>query len=199
MPKPRGRPRSFDEPEVRARMMQLFWEKGYSATSLNDLCEATGLTRPSLYNSFGPKQEMYLAALDLFTARMRERVLAAVGGAGSLEEALAALFLGVMALYYEANEGEPLGCMLFGTAVVEAPSHPEIREALQARIARVEAMLRAVFARFQPEACPEAAQLGAQLAGATLQSIAIRARAGFPREDLTRFARASAAALARLV
>ena len=48
-PRRRGRPRSFDERAVLARARAVFLEKGYDATSLDDLSAATGLTRPSLF------------------------------------------------------------------------------------------------------------------------------------------------------
>lgn len=46
--------------------MQVFWKKGYVATSYSDLTIATGLTKPSLYNAYGDKKNMYLRCLDVF-------------------------------------------------------------------------------------------------------------------------------------
>jgi len=49
----RGRPRKFDEADVTARLMNLFWDKGYEATSLSDIVTVTGLKKGSLYKVFG--------------------------------------------------------------------------------------------------------------------------------------------------
>ena len=49
--------------------MEVFWTKGYEATSLDDLCEATGLSRSSLYAAFGDKRDMLFKSLDLYVER----------------------------------------------------------------------------------------------------------------------------------
>jgi TetR/AcrR family transcriptional repressor of nem operon len=53
----------FDREQVLDAALQAFWRKGYEATSLSDLLEATGLARQSLYNTFGDKRALFLAAL----------------------------------------------------------------------------------------------------------------------------------------
>ncbi|MGE8331251.1 MAG: TetR/AcrR family transcriptional regulator, partial [Paraburkholderia nemoris] len=60
----RGRPREFDTDTVLASASQVFWNHGYHATSIDDLCKATGLLRGSLYGVFGDKHGIMLAALD---------------------------------------------------------------------------------------------------------------------------------------
>lgn len=54
--------------------MELFWLKGYAATSLNDLADATGLNKKSLYNEFGSKEALFKAALDRYNASRFPRV-----------------------------------------------------------------------------------------------------------------------------
>ena len=58
-----GRPREFDEADVLAKIMSLFWERGYEGTGLSDIMNATGLQKGSLYKAFGSKQDMYVRAL----------------------------------------------------------------------------------------------------------------------------------------
>src|ERR671935_2536743 len=53
----------FDHDKVLEKALDAFWRKGYEATSLSDLLEATGLARQSLYNAFGDKRALFLAAL----------------------------------------------------------------------------------------------------------------------------------------
>jgi TetR/AcrR family transcriptional regulator, transcriptional repressor for nem operon len=57
-----GRPASFDQTELLETIQTLFWDKGYWATSLDDIMQATGLGKGSLYGAYGSKQEMYVAA-----------------------------------------------------------------------------------------------------------------------------------------
>jgi TetR/AcrR family transcriptional regulator, transcriptional repressor for nem operon len=66
------RPRSFDDAEVTDAAREVFWSRGYAATSVDDLCEATGLGRGSLYGAFGDKRSLYLRALDGWVEKLIE-------------------------------------------------------------------------------------------------------------------------------
>lgn len=59
----------FDEDQVLEAAQQAFWRKGYEATSLSDLLEATGLARQSLYNTFGDKHGLFVASLRRYVDR----------------------------------------------------------------------------------------------------------------------------------
>jgi len=61
-----ARPREFDEEQVVEEAMEVFWQRGYQATSVQDLVEATGLQRGSLYGAFGDKHGLFVAALDAY-------------------------------------------------------------------------------------------------------------------------------------
>jgi len=63
------RTKEFDPDAVLDRAMRQFWEEGYERTSVQDLVEATGLSRSSLYETFGSKHDLYLAALDRYRNR----------------------------------------------------------------------------------------------------------------------------------
>src|SRR6202011_688874 len=56
--------KQFDRDEVLDRAMAAFWTRGYEATSIDDLVQATGIGRGSLYGTFGDKRQLFLAALD---------------------------------------------------------------------------------------------------------------------------------------
>jgi AcrR family transcriptional regulator len=61
-----GRPREFDRDAALEAAMFLFWRKGFAATSMNDLCDAMGISSPSLYAAFGSKEALYLEAVELY-------------------------------------------------------------------------------------------------------------------------------------
>lgn len=61
-----ARPKEFDRDEVLDRAVDLFWRNGYEATSMADMVEALGIGRQSLYDTFGDKHALYLAALDRY-------------------------------------------------------------------------------------------------------------------------------------
>jgi AcrR family transcriptional regulator len=64
--KPRGRPRSFDRDAALDAAMQVFWEKGYEATSISDLTEVMGINPPSLYAAFGDKERLFMEAIERY-------------------------------------------------------------------------------------------------------------------------------------
>lgn len=59
----KGRPRGYDEEQVLSKLVHLFWDKGYEATSLTDITTVTGLKKGSLYSLFGGKRDMYIKSL----------------------------------------------------------------------------------------------------------------------------------------
>ena len=74
-----ARPRTFDLEQVLDAALEAFWKRGYSATSMADLCKATGLGKGSLYQAFGDKESLYLAALERYlngATAMTEELLA---------------------------------------------------------------------------------------------------------------------------
>ncbi|MGI9610581.1 MAG: TetR/AcrR family transcriptional regulator, partial [Acidimicrobiia bacterium] len=71
---PIGRPREFDHDSVLATVIDIFWEQGYSATSIGDVVERTGLSKSSLYGAFGSKEQLYRTALDRYLSDHRVMV-----------------------------------------------------------------------------------------------------------------------------
>ncbi len=72
--RPVGRPREFDEDSVLEAAMEVFWRKGYEATSLADLCDCTGLHKGSLYQTFGSKHDLFMKALKHYIDRQFAQV-----------------------------------------------------------------------------------------------------------------------------
>jgi len=75
-----ARPREFDPDEVLERATRVFWAKGFENASLDELCEATGLNRSSLYAAFGAKRDLYLSALARYEDGSAARIAAALEG-----------------------------------------------------------------------------------------------------------------------
>lgn len=120
-----ARPREFDRDDALRKAMHTFWEKGYAATSVDDLTAAMGISRSSLYETFGDKQALFTAALASyleFTGRKRAAVLAA---AGSVTQGMTDLLNG--AINFILDGGLPGGCFFTNTATalgaLAAPVH----------------------------------------------------------------------------
>ncbi|WP_285693152.1 TetR/AcrR family transcriptional regulator [Actinomadura sp. NBRC 104412] len=77
-----GRPRGFDEGRALDAAMLTFWEKGYEATSTEDLCAATGLGRSSIYNTFRSKHDLFERSLGRYLDAMTGAQVAVLRDAG---------------------------------------------------------------------------------------------------------------------
>lgn len=86
-----ARPREFDAEAALDRAMEAFWSKGYEATSLDNLCDATGLSRSSLYATFGSKRSLLLQTVDRYVAQRNPRMAAVLAQPLPMREAFAAL------------------------------------------------------------------------------------------------------------
>lgn len=85
--KTRGRPREFDDEAVLDSLVQLFWEQGFEATSMNDIVQTSGLSKSSLYNTFGSKDELFERALNRYVdLRSSMLTTALVNGTSGLED-----------------------------------------------------------------------------------------------------------------
>jgi TetR/AcrR family transcriptional regulator, copper-responsive repressor len=165
-----------------------FWLAGYQATSLDRLCEATGLKRPSLYGAFGDKQALYLALLRTYRETNVASVRRVLGEAGSLREGLAAVYAGAINLYVPNGQG----CFILNTAPSEAETDADVRRELGQVTDDLDAAFGARIAKARADGeigwGVEPAQRG-RLATALLHSLSIRARGGEPRAGLEALAR----------
>jgi len=170
--------------------MAVFWNSGYAATSLDDLSNATGMNRPSLYGAFGDKRTLYGTLLHRYRAIARAGMKEALRYDLPLREALGRVYRAALELYLPRNAAAR-GCFLIGTAVTESVLDAQVRtnlaEGLDEIDAAFEARLR--FAR----RCGELARGSdpaalARMASAALYSLAIRSRSGSSRAALQRIA-----------
>jgi TetR/AcrR family transcriptional repressor of nem operon len=139
-----ARPREFDADNVIERAMQVFWAKGYEATSLDDLCEATGLSRSSLYGTFGDKRDLLLRSLDRYSERGTARIAATLEKA-PLREGLADL-LHEFIDQIVAGPGRR-GCFIGNCAAELARHDREAMARVRACLARSETIFRAALDR----------------------------------------------------
>ncbi|MDQ0494701.1 TetR/AcrR family transcriptional regulator [Paenibacillus brasilensis] len=121
------RPREFDEEQALDAAMQIFWEKGFEATSLSDLTSKMGIQRPSIYAAFGDKKQLFEAALRKYTQSHAARVRTKLQSRSSVKEAFYLFFTGVVAEEYEGDSNR--GCFCVNTMVELAP-HDEKFEVL---------------------------------------------------------------------
>ena len=112
MPARRGRPPSFDRAEVLDKLLFLFWEKGYEATSQSDMIDRAGISSSSLYNTFGNKPDVFDACLTRYNEMSHGLLAPLRDGSGGLDD-VGAFLEGVVA-HIESREAPP-GCLMVRT------------------------------------------------------------------------------------
>jgi TetR/AcrR family transcriptional repressor of nem operon len=130
MQNPVGRPRSFDEEEVLATVMDVFWRQGYDGTSMADILAATGLHKGSIYQTFGDKHSLYIRALQAYVANMRLTMKGIVSGAESAIEGLRS----AMHFHIELGSregGENCGCLALNSLVELAQDDSDVMDVLE--------------------------------------------------------------------
>ncbi len=130
-----GRPKEFDEQQALERAMEVFWAHGYEATSVQDLLDAMGINRGSMYDTFGDKHALFSAAIDHYgrtVTRGLENTLAAPGSP------LANIRRSLSSMADQALNGSCRGCLATNTAIELAQHDPQSGDAVTGLLQRIE-------------------------------------------------------------
>lgn len=181
------RTREFDPQTALSRAVELFSSKGYSETSMDDLVNATGVSRYGLYGTFGNKRELFEQALERYADSMgRQSFLRLLEPDASLDHIRAIFDERLDAM---CNTSEYRGCMLCHTATELAPHDPEIKVVLQKFMKR---MSKAFAVGLESAKAKGEVKDGLDLNAAadaltsSIFGLAVMARSGFPRATLDR-------------
>lgn len=181
----RGRPRAFDRDAALAKATQLFWERGYEATSIGELTRAMGINPPSLYAAFGDKKALFLEVVAAYGNTFGAFTRQAMN-----EEARA--YDGISRLLREAavsftDPTHPAGCLVICAATNVTEQSSDIEADLRAlradNITGFERRFRAAVEAGEtaPDADPHAM---ANFYAAVFQGMSQRARDGGTTEEL---------------
>jgi len=184
----------FDPDRALNAAMREFWLKGYDGTSITDLTCAMQIARPSLYNVFGNKEQLFQKSLARYQALQLAFIPSALQGATAVE--VAALF---MEGFVKAIAGscEPPGCLGVQAIVAGAQGSEFVRAALIESLDRVQALLRERFAQAKMQEKLSADADSEALADyliATCCGLAVMAKIGMPQATLIEVARIAQAA-----
>lgn len=183
------RPREFDRDEALDRAMRVFWSKGYSATSTEDLLAAMEIGRQSLYNAFGDKRRLYLEALARYQEHSISAHIARLTRGSSALGGIRALLLGTIAdnVSERAN-----GCMGVNSAAEFGTTDADLNALRAAGGKRLKQQLLARIGEAQRagEIDPQmSAEEVALFIGSSMQTIQLSARAGMAPAALRRLAK----------
>jgi AcrR family transcriptional regulator len=193
----RGRPRGFDENVALEAAMRAFWASGYDGASVDVMCRVTHMSRASLYQTYGGKEGLFLAAIAHYAETRVSRVAAGLGPKGTLAEDLGTFFEEVVRL--ATSDPETLGCLISCVLADAAGSSEVFRGELDRRFMALEDRIAVRLGQAGwAENAKVSATAAAGLAAATARGIMLRARSGQAREDLRTVADAAVLALLQL-
>ncbi|MEV5513180.1 TetR/AcrR family transcriptional regulator [Streptomyces flaveolus] len=179
-----GRPREFDKERTLERALELFWSRGYGATSIQDLVDALAVERGSLYGAFGDKRRFYLEAVRLYW-EVYERHLTAALDTSPLLPALGEILTHPVRLDELISDvGAPQGCLVGNTTAELVPQDSEATEIVTRSYRRFTDIVAGALHRAQAAGevtdvhSPEAQ---AQLLLYVVQGLSLVSRAGLDR------------------
>jgi TetR/AcrR family transcriptional regulator, transcriptional repressor for nem operon len=131
-----GRTKLFSKNEALTKARDLFWRKGYHATSAQDLVDELGINRSSLYDTFGDKRQLFLQTIEQYRTEMaafRQRLFQEHKSA---ESAIKTMFR--MAIQESLSDKDNRGCFLVNTATELAAEDPDIQKMIDENRKNVE-------------------------------------------------------------
>lgn len=128
------RRREFDNEAVLEKAMEVFWKRGYEATSIQDLVECMGVNRGSIYNAFGDKRGLFQAAISYYGDKIVQKAIACLEAPGASKQAIIDYF-GELATNKDAD---CRGCLIVNSAVELGIRDPELRCQIAINLQRIE-------------------------------------------------------------
>jgi AcrR family transcriptional regulator len=179
-----GRPRAFDVDEALDRALEVFWRQGYEGTGISDLTKAMGINPPSLYGTFGNKQELFRKALDRY-ADGPARYIRESFDQSTARAAVEHLLHGAADAMTDPDY--PRGCLTVQGGLACGPEAEGARNELATRRAAGETALRARLERARNEGeLPDDADPDgfARYLATIYQGLAVQAAGGASRKQL---------------
>ncbi len=190
-----GRPRAFDREAALGAAMQVFWRKGFSAASMNELCDAMSIRSPSLYAAFGSKEALYLEAVERYVRTIGPPIWGKLAEGATARASIEALLMAAAEILPQSPSA-PAGCMVALGAVGDewpAPVADVVRRVRLDMLGRLRARLDAAVADSELPPSTDTERLS-RFYLAIYQGMAIQARDGATAEDLNGVAEAAMAA-----
>ncbi|MFF7249168.1 TetR/AcrR family transcriptional regulator [Embleya sp. NPDC008237] len=181
-----ARPRKFDEEEAVQAALEAFWVAGYEATSTQDLCDATGLGRSSIYNTFTSKRDLFLRALRRYIEHMTSLQVANLESDRPVHDKIRDLLAVVVAEETDAS-GDRRGCLVVNTAIELAGRDPEVAQVLKRDYERRHAAIKAAIDTGRLDGDVDRDKDAGALAHAvigTVSALRLAARSGVDRAGL---------------
>jgi TetR/AcrR family transcriptional repressor of nem operon len=178
-----GRHKEFDPQEVLDKAMALFWRQGFEKTSMQELVDATGIHKRSMYDTFGDKHNLFLMALGRYADVAERQQRQSTARAGDARQIIRKLLESSIVVAPE----NAFGCMLVNCATEVAGHDSQAAARIHDNFDRSEELITQIVARGQAKSeitgKYEAAGLGSIIFNTWL-GIRVQARSGTPAPKL---------------
>jgi TetR/AcrR family transcriptional repressor of nem operon len=134
-----ARTKVFNEEEVLNKALELFWEKGYNATSAQDLVDGLGISRSSLYDTYGDKYQLFKNSLLQYRKKFAGAMIDMIGKSTDSEKTLNDVFHYVVT--ESLQEKCSKGCFMVNSSIELAPHNSEIAEIVNSNMQDIEEAL----------------------------------------------------------
>ncbi|MCP3903687.1 MAG: TetR/AcrR family transcriptional regulator [Planctomycetes bacterium] len=133
-----GRPKEFDERQALDRAMEVFWVHGYEASSVQDLLDAMGINRGSMYDTFGDKHALFTAAIEHYGATVMCHLEQSLAAEGSPLDNIREVLTRAGGGGKKTAEGRCCGCLATNAIVELAPHDPNVAQMSRDLLKRIE-------------------------------------------------------------
>jgi len=130
-----GRPYEFDRQETLTRAMDVFWEKGYRATSIQNLVDKMGIKRGSIYNTFGDKHQLFIEAIEHYGDVVTTQMIEVLQSPGSPVENIKRFFNSIVE---SSSNPQNKGCLISNTVVELAPHDDEAADVVTGILEKIQ-------------------------------------------------------------
>jgi TetR/AcrR family transcriptional regulator, transcriptional repressor for nem operon len=124
-----ARTREFDEEKIIKIATNLFWSKGYNAVSTQDLIDAFGISRSSMYGAYKDKRSLFILALQQYRQTASQNMLNALSESTSFFDTITSLLNQI--IKETITDSKSKGCFIVNTAIELAPHDKEILEIIR--------------------------------------------------------------------
>jgi len=179
----RGRPRGFDREQALEQAMDVFWRKGFEATTLTDLTKAMGINPPSLYATFGDKEGLFIEAVRRYYANVQEQCSGCPQA--TAREYMEGFLTELAKLFTDTSH--PRGCLAVMAMTTALESSPRMQQFLLEKRAASKARMRERIQQGVDEGeLPRDTDVGAltNLYSAVISGMSLQAREGASRKTL---------------
>ena len=174
--------RQFDEQEMIATALDVFWRKGLHDATMQDLAAATGVQRGSLYNAYGDKEAIFRRAFDQYAGQLMDSCGQALSDGDDIAARLRN-FLDLLIINMTSGS-PPRGCLTTRTALDGAISSAAVRQRVQGVLSRLEQLVSKAIGSAPDNRLAANANRLARVVVTFTRGLAVMERAGYSRKQL---------------